>query len=603
MEYREQVTVKTQGGTVSAKQIVIASGLPISSFKELHGIFKAKVTHALTAKYDDGAPISADLFWDTNDPYFYFRRLDASTVILGGEDSYVGTKPTREPHTALSNFLRKHFDGKFTVTNRWSGSLYDSEDGLPYASAHPHYEDRVFIGSCAGFGGNGLVFGTLAASVISDLIVGKENKFSPLLSFSRTSAKIPEPAQKGKGEDTARIFVKVANTGQVQEGELFCAEANGNKVALFKSGSEFYALSNTCTHAGGSLCEGTLEGKIVQCPLHGAKFDFTDGSLKGPPARKSVESFKTRVVQDSIEVEVGASRVEKEAGMLSTPTVPKKKEVRLFAGARKNPKYVLSASALALAFWLLQFADQYLFLIPGEFEGSIVRSFALSGATLISLALIIGPLRTLTKYNLLAHRRTVGVWGFTFIIMHFITVSVFLFESDLSRLFWDSNPVANPLLFSVGAFPIFVAMWATSTDWAVEKLSFKRWKFLHRLVFLAYIAAVAHYSLINPELLLNPSGYLLISFTVAAFSLELAAFVKTVRRKGFGKGGAIGLLIILFGASVFTAAFGFREEVVGGVEPNPDLPLSMAMVRMTDFMEQQGGNQSVMTEPIEEDMA
>ncbi len=172
---------------------------------------------------------------------------------------------------------------------------------------------------------------------------------------------------------------------------------------------------------------------------------------------------------------------------------PEKKEVHLFAGARKELKYVLSASALALLFWLLQFADQYLFLIPGELEGSILRSFALSGATLISLALIIGPLRTLLpKYNFLVHRRTIGVWGFGFIIMHFITVTAFLFDFDLSRLLWNSNPLANPLLFSIGSFPIFVAMWATSTDWAVQKLSFKRWKFLHRFVFLASNGAVAH---------------------------------------------------------------------------------------------------------------
>ena len=283
---------------------------------------------------------------------------------------------------------------------------------------------------------------------------------------------------------------------------------------------------------------------------------------------------------------------------------PEKREVHLFAGARKELKYVLFASALALIFWLLQFANQYLFLIPGELEGSILRSFALSGATLISLALIIGPLRTLLpKYNFLVHRRTVGVWGFTFIIMHFITVTAFLFDFDLSRLLWNSNPLANPLLFSIGSFPVFVAMWATSTDWAVQKLSFKRWKFLHRFVFLAYIGAVAHYSLINPELLYNPAGYLLIGVTILALGLELGAYVKTVNRKGFGKGGVIGLLIILFAASIFTAAFGFREDIIGEVEPNPDLPLSMAMVRMTDFMAQKGGNQSISVIPIEEDQS
>ena len=189
---------------------------------------------------------------------------------------------------------------------------------------------------------------------------------------------------------------------------------------------------------------------------------------------------------------------------------------------------------------MLQFVYQYFFLIPGEFGGSLLRSFALSGATLIGTALMIGPLRTIfPRYNFVRHRRTVGVWGFTFVIMHFLSVITFLFKFDLPGLFWHPNPFANPILFAVFSFPIFTAMWAISADWAVAKLSFKRWKALHRLVFLAYISAMLHFSLINPELLLNPAGYLLISMTVLALVLETSAFVKTVRQRGFGRGAVM----------------------------------------------------------------
>ena len=202
---------------------------------------------------------------------------------------------------------------------------------------------------------------------------------------------------------------------------------------------------------------------------------------------------------------------------MTQETRSRRPEAHLFAGARKSIRYVLLSSGLALAFWALQFVYQYFFLLSGELGGSILRSFALSGATLIGAALIIGPLRTLfPKHNFVRHRRTVGVWGFTFIIMHFLSVITFLFEFDALALFWHPNPFANPILFAVFSFPIFTAMWTTSTDWAVARLGFRRWKAIHRLVFLAYISAILHFSLINAELLLNPAGYILIATTVAA---------------------------------------------------------------------------------------
>lgn len=72
-----------------------------------------------------------------------------------------------------------------------------------------------------------------------------------------------------------------------------------------------------------------------------------------------------------------------------------------------------------------------------------------------------------------------------------------------------------------------------------------------------------------------------------------------MRKRGLGKGAAIGSIFILLGASLFIGAFGFREALVGDVEPNPRLPMSIATMRMKDFMNQKGGNPDVSTSPIQ----
>ena len=99
-------------------------------------------------------------------------------------------------------------------------------------------------------------------------------------------------------------FIKVATTDELTEQEAKLVELEGEKIALFRVDAAFYALSDTCTHRGGPLSEGTVEGAEVTCPWHGAKFDLRTGAVLGPPARQGVRSYAVRVTGADIEIEV-----------------------------------------------------------------------------------------------------------------------------------------------------------------------------------------------------------------------------------------------------------------------------------------------------------
>jgi len=81
------------------------------------------------------------------------------------------------------------------------------------------------------------------------------------------------------------------------DGGAKCATAKGKPFALFRVGTGVYCLDNTCTHAGGPLCQGELDGFTVTCPWHGSRFDIRTGQVVGPPARKAVRSYPV-VLQD-----------------------------------------------------------------------------------------------------------------------------------------------------------------------------------------------------------------------------------------------------------------------------------------------------------------
>ena len=99
-------------------------------------------------------------------------------------------------------------------------------------------------------------------------------------------------------------IVKVAETAELTPGTGKLVDVGGKPVALFNVDGKYYAIGNSCTHVGGSLSEGTLEGTTVTCPLHGAQFDVANGEVLGPPAGTAVPSYRVEVDGNDIKVEV-----------------------------------------------------------------------------------------------------------------------------------------------------------------------------------------------------------------------------------------------------------------------------------------------------------
>lgn len=78
-------------------------------------------------------------------------------------------------------------------------------------------------------------------------------------------------------------FVKVAEKSEIQPGTVKAVTLAGKNILLANVGGNFYAIDMKCTHAGGDLSKGTLEGNTITCPRHHAKFDVTNGKLVGQP--------------------------------------------------------------------------------------------------------------------------------------------------------------------------------------------------------------------------------------------------------------------------------------------------------------------------------
>ena len=96
-------------------------------------------------------------------------------------------------------------------------------------------------------------------------------------------------------------FVKAAETHEIPTGKLKLVDVHGERVAIANVSGSFFAFSDECTHDGGPLAEGELEGEIVTCPWHKWDFDIASGRC-AVDARLRVRRYAVRVEGDDIYV-------------------------------------------------------------------------------------------------------------------------------------------------------------------------------------------------------------------------------------------------------------------------------------------------------------
>jgi 3-phenylpropionate/trans-cinnamate dioxygenase ferredoxin subunit len=78
-------------------------------------------------------------------------------------------------------------------------------------------------------------------------------------------------------------FVKVLETSEIPSGQMKAVRFEEKEVLVANINGTYCAIGNRCTHAGGDLSKGKLDGTTVTCPRHGAKFDIITGKVVSAP--------------------------------------------------------------------------------------------------------------------------------------------------------------------------------------------------------------------------------------------------------------------------------------------------------------------------------
>jgi glycine/D-amino acid oxidase-like deaminating enzyme/nitrite reductase/ring-hydroxylating ferredoxin subunit len=303
------VTVKCGAHAVSCGHVVVATHTPRMGTANALGaaLLQSKLapytSYVLGGRLPVGR-VKPGLYWDTTDPYHYLRVESCpghDYAIFGGKDHKTGqTDDTTDCFADLHVELRRLLP-EFELTDRWSGQVVETNDGLPYIGENA---PRQFVAT--GFAGNGMTFGTIAALMARDWVLGRSNPWREVFDPHRKSLRGGTWNYLKENKDYAyymlrdRLFAKHARSiGSVRPGEGKVVQLEGERVAVYRDKHGLVDMcSAICTHLG---CEVHFNAAETSwdCPCHGSRFRV-DGSLIAGPAERPLAPYGQEQQADHI---------------------------------------------------------------------------------------------------------------------------------------------------------------------------------------------------------------------------------------------------------------------------------------------------------------
>jgi len=283
------VIVHTPTGKIVADSAVVAANTPFNDRVAIHTKQYAYQSYvvAATVKRDT---VPRVLLWDDADPYHYIRLAPGSEpeqelLIVGGADHKTGQEsdPQRR-FDELEAWMRERFPHAGAIAYRWSGEVMEPLDGLAYLGRNPGSEHVYVI---TGDSGNGITHATIGGMLVSDMIMGRQNRWLGVYEPGRKPLKETMQFLREQSHIVAQYADWVSSGDDVEVAAL--APGDG---ALISSGLKKFAVyrdeqgglhchSGKCPHLGCVVRWNNAE-RTWDCPCHGSRFNAYGSVLHGP---------------------------------------------------------------------------------------------------------------------------------------------------------------------------------------------------------------------------------------------------------------------------------------------------------------------------------
>lgn len=277
--------VSTARGTVQAAHIVLATHSPSGSHLVQAGMLARR-------EYALAFPLAAEglppgIFWCEGQERLSVRGHDGAHgkyVVCVGQHHPSGHHDATQALAALQALVQRRL-GLSTPVYRWSAQHFHSADGLPYIG-----RDVSGMYIATGFDADGLVYGTLAASIIACELLGRDNEWARLYKASRLNPMRSAHGVAQESVNVVRTFLQErltprqhAQVSSVAPGEAQIMDVYGQTLAAYRSPrGQLHVVAPVCTHMKCTVQWNAVETSW-DCPCHGSRF-APDGQVISGPA-------------------------------------------------------------------------------------------------------------------------------------------------------------------------------------------------------------------------------------------------------------------------------------------------------------------------------
>lgn len=238
-------------------------------------------------KFPEGMYLSVD---ETVRSYRSILQDGEKVVLIGGESHQTGQGiPTHQHYEALLKEAKKSLNLE-RVMYRWSAQDLITLDKVPFIGKLTHKHDHIFVAT--GFRKWGMTTGTLAAHIIRDHILDRENEFADLYKPQRFQADPSDIKQFVKeNSDVAKHFVSgkldkpSKNPRSLKKDEGGAVTVEGKRCGAYRDkNGELHVVDTTCTHLGCEV-EWNSGDRTWDCPCHGSRFTYDGAVVEGPAVK------------------------------------------------------------------------------------------------------------------------------------------------------------------------------------------------------------------------------------------------------------------------------------------------------------------------------
>ena len=281
------VVVRTDDGVVRARHAVIATLLPIIDRGLEFARTRPSRSYGVAVELDEEPP--GPMYLSAESPKRSFRRYqgdEGTFLVVVGEHQETGRGEDLERHyRALIDFAHEHFAVR-SVAWRWSAQDFMPVDGVPYVG-RPLFSDRIQVAS--GFKKWGLSNGVVAAKIMTDGIVGRDNVWAEVFDVKRVGTLRDYAELVRDNSKVAARFVgdrlTLPGPGAIERlepGEGVVVRSGTKPVAVSRAADgALRAVDAVCTHLGCIVRWNDAETSW-DCPCHGSRFGDDGVVVTGP---------------------------------------------------------------------------------------------------------------------------------------------------------------------------------------------------------------------------------------------------------------------------------------------------------------------------------